>query len=141
MEVLTSDSECLYNELMAVSSDPTLSIYDRIGQWMSEDKERYFWVGVEETGEGSQSGNFGQDGDLWLTWICEPISCLAEVSSFFEDPDHALTMIDRWDYAMYDVGSEGASSMNVVTLTGSESWLFPLLSDRIVSSIYVSSGI
>lgn len=143
MEVAMLSGDCIYDQLMAVTADDDrdIDIFERIGLWMVEDKERLFQVGVEETGEGVVSGNYGEDLDLWLTWICQPISCRADVSSFFNDPEHALTMIDRWDHAMYKVGSDSADDMDVVPLTGSDAWLFPLLSSRIVSSIYVSSAI
>ena len=140
MEVAMVNSECLYEELMAVTVED-INIFERIGLWMAAERDRMYQVGVEETGQGVVSGNFGEELDLWLTWICQPISCRADISSFFSKPDHALTMIDRWDYALYDVGSASAESMDVVPLTGSEAWLFPLLSDRIVSSIYVSASI
>ena len=145
MEVAMLTSECLYDQLMAVTAaadDDEMDIYERIGLWMATSKERAYQVGVQETDSGAVvSGNFGVELNLWLTWICQPIACRADVSSFFNDPDHALTMIDRWDHALYDVGSVSAKVMDVVPLTGSDAWLFPLLSDRIVSSIYVSSAI
>ena len=140
MEVAMVNSECLYEELMGVTVED-INIFERIGLWMAAERDRMYQVGVEETGQGVVSGNFGEELDLWLTWICQPISCRADISSFFSEPDHALTMIDRWDYALYDVGSASAESMDVVPLTGSEAWLFPLLSDRIVSSIYVTASI
>jgi hypothetical protein len=144
MEVAMLSSDCLYDQLMAVTTDDEdrdIDIFERIGLWMSVEKERTFQVGVQATGEGVVSGNFGEKLDLWLTWMCQPIPCRSEVSSFFSDPEHALTMIDRWDTALYDVGSDSAEVMDVVPLTGSDAWLFPLLSNRIVSSIYVSSAI
>jgi hypothetical protein len=144
MEVAMLSGDCLYDQLMAITSDDDdrdIDIFERIGLWMKVEKERLFQVGVVETGQGVVSGNFGEDLDLWLTWICQPIPCRADVSSFFNDPEHALTMIDRWDNALYDVSSVSADAMDVVPLTGSDAWLFPLLSSRIVSSIYVSSAI
>jgi hypothetical protein len=143
MEVSMADSDCIYYQLMSVSvdDDREIDVFERVGLWMSQKKERFFQVGVEETGGGVVSGNFGEDLDLWLTFVCQPIPCQAEISSFFKHPDHALTMIDRWDDAVYDEGSASADSMGVISLTASDAWLFPLLSNRIVSSIYISSMI
>lgn len=139
MELRTPDSECLYNSLMAVSSE-NISIYDRIFLWMNEDRSRYRYVGAEVP-ENKTEGNFGKQKTLLLTWICQPFDCRANVSSFFDDPNHAITMIDRWDHALYDKGDPGASSMGVHTLTSSDAWLFPVLSKSLVTALIQSSMI
>lgn len=139
MELQTPDSDCLYYSLMAVSSDD-ISIYDRIYLWMVEDTARYRYVGAEVP-DNKTEGNFGKKKTLLLTWICQPLECRANVSSFFDDPNHAIKMIDRWDHALYDKGDSGASSMGVSTLTSSDAWLFPVLSASLVQALFQSSMI
>ena len=137
LELVTPNSDCLYNQLMAVTSE-NISIFDRVYLWMEEDKIRYKQVGVTEAANG-QNGTFGPSKHVDLTWICQPLDCQANVSSFFDSPDHALKMIDRWEKALYKKGDSVSSSMNVETLMGSDAWLFPVLSDQLVSALYVSS--
>jgi hypothetical protein len=137
MELQTPDNECLYNSLMAVSSE-NISIYDRVFLWMNEDRNRYRYVGAELP-DNSTQGNFGKQKTLLLTWICQPLDCRANISSFFDDPNHAIKMIDRWDHALYDKGDPGASSMSVSTLTSSDAWLFPVLSQSLVTALIQSS--
>jgi hypothetical protein len=140
LEVTTPENECLYDSLMAVSSDESMSIYDRIYLWMQEDKNRYRYVGAEVP-ENKSQGNFGKYKTLSLTWVCQPFDCRANVSSFFDDPDHAIMMIDRWDHAVYDKGDPYASQMGVSTLTSSDAWLFPVLSKSLVKALLQSSMI
>jgi hypothetical protein len=140
MEVTMSDSDCIYNQLMALTPK-NISIYERIGLWLienAEDSNRFFQVGVETAKQGPGSGNFGLHDELLLTWLCQPVPCVANVSSFFDEPDHALQMIDRWERALYGVGNVYADTSNVVSLTGSEAWLFPVLSDQMVRSVFMS---
>ena len=49
--------------------------------------------------------------------------------------------MDRWDNALYDVSSDGAAQMNVVSLTGSDAWIFPMLSNQLVKSLTISLAI
>lgn len=136
LELVTPQSDCLYNQLMEVTSED-ISIFDRVYLWMEQNKWRYKQVGVVESEAGQ--GTFGPTGLLDMSWICQPLDCRANVSSFFDDPDHALEMIDRWEKALYKKGNDVAKSMNVDTLTGSDAWLFPVLSDQLVTALYLSS--
>ena len=138
LELTTPNSECLYNELMAVPGAANMSIYDRVWTWMFLDSGnlRFKHVGVEIN--SNSSGNFGGEGKFDLTWICHPYDCQSNTSSFFNDPDHALTMLSRWEKSLYTYGDAVADEMNVPTLTGSDAWLFPILSSELVKSLYES---
>lgn len=140
MDVAMPDDNCIYNELMATTSED-ISIFERISLWLGNDAKRSFQVGVEQASNGPGTGNFGQNSELQLSWLCQPISCVSNVSSFLDDPGHALVMTDRWDHAVYDISSVAANQMKVGTLTGSEAWLFPLLSDQLVTSLSISLAI
>lgn len=136
LEITMTAEDCIYNELMAATSD-VVSIYERISLWLEKSPDRFFQLGVESAYDAP--GNFGPNNELMLSWLCQPISCASNVSSFLDNPRHALTMINRWDHVVYEISSCSAAKMHVASITGSEEWLFPLLSDQLVQSLFISS--
>ena len=135
LDATLSGGECIYNELLSVSSQ-NISTFDRIYLWMAQRKNRYYQVGVVPA--KSEAGNFGNKG-MFLTWLCQSVPCVANVSSFYDRPKHAMEVARRWNQAIQCMRK--ATSMEVKILVGSEAWMFPFLSNALVSSILVSSTI
>ena len=141
LELTTSDTNCIFNQLMNITSE-SISVHDRIKLWMNENRaERFRHVGVEKSPGGVGTGNFGESNNLSLSWMCFDVSCRANVSSFLSNPVHALNIIQRWKHVVYGIGSDSAREKHVATLIGSDSWLFPLLSTQLVQSIHISATI
>ena len=128
------EASCLYSQLEVIQANSTSSnttIFGIIYEWMMMSPSRRLRVGVvPSVVEGG--GNFGENGDYDLAWLCESfVGDIANTDDFFSRPDLTHTLAYRWVKAVEDsIGLHVHDGRLPVILT-SDAWM-PVEIERVV---------